>query len=265
MMLIAIASADDGGLEGQVSAHFGRSTHVTLVEVEDDQICSHWVEKNPNTELHQPGTMPLFIRALGASVVLSGGMGPRAVKMFRGHGIEVATGTVGSVRLAVEDYLRGKLKGVAPCKHSEVKGCVGHDISAPLLDERYGKGPTKRHTQGTWQCVAIAAQDDSGLTAAVDPKFGRAPYFVLVDLEAGEVVNTLLNTARSDPHRAEVAAAMAVVDGGARIVIAGSFGPRTKQALLASGVAMWTAPVGVGVDQTLERLKAGELTRLRAV
>ncbi len=131
---LAVACEDDRGLDGQVSGHFGRCPAYTVVEVQDGAIVGARVETNPHFGNHQPGTMPVFVRGLGANVVIAGGMGPRAIDMFTEFGIEVATGAVGNVRRVVEAYLRGELQGIVPCAHDHPESCGGeheHPDSGP--------------------------------------------------------------------------------------------------------------------------------------
>ncbi|NMC68909.1 MAG: P-loop NTPase [Myxococcales bacterium] len=122
---IAVACEDDRGLDGQVSGHFGRCPAYTVVEVQDGRIKGARVEANPHFHNHQPGAMPVFVRGLGADVVIAGGMGPRAIDMFGEYGIEVVTGAVGNVRRVVEAYLRGEQKGIVPCAHDHPDSCGG--------------------------------------------------------------------------------------------------------------------------------------------
>ena len=77
---------------------------------------------NPYYGHHQPGQVPAFINSLGANVMLTGGMGGRAIMFFQQFGIEGVTGAYGTVRQSVERYLGGELKGAAPCKESEEHG-----------------------------------------------------------------------------------------------------------------------------------------------
>ena len=96
--LIAVASEDSSGLEGQVSAHFGRCPFYVLAHVNGDTVVQSQVVANPHFGEHRPGMMPQFIHGLGANVIIAGGMGPRAIEMFHGFGIEVATGATGPVQ-----------------------------------------------------------------------------------------------------------------------------------------------------------------------
>jgi predicted Fe-Mo cluster-binding NifX family protein/DNA-directed RNA polymerase subunit RPC12/RpoP len=123
---IAVAADDDKGLDGQVSTHFGRCPYYVIAEVEDGKIAGLRTEKNSHFGNHQPGQMPVFIRNLGANVILAGGMGPGAVEMFHSFGIEVATGAVGNVGKVLDAYLRGEIKGIVPCEHDHPESCVNH-------------------------------------------------------------------------------------------------------------------------------------------
>lgn len=118
MKTIAITANDDQGLNGEMSMHFGHCSHFVLVDVDDtDQLTITKVQANPYAEQHQPGQIPEYIKSLGADVVLSGGMGGRAIEWFQQLGIEVATGHRPSIEAAVKAYLAGELNGASGCTH----------------------------------------------------------------------------------------------------------------------------------------------------
>lgn len=123
---IAIAAEDDRGMDGEVSQHFGRCPYYVMVEVDGEAVTGSRVEANPHYNNHQPGQMPLFIKQLGADVIIAGGMGPRAVNMFLEMDIEVATGATGVVGKVLEAYLRGEISGIVPCSHDHPESCGGH-------------------------------------------------------------------------------------------------------------------------------------------
>jgi predicted Fe-Mo cluster-binding NifX family protein len=77
---------------------------------------------NPYYGAHQPGQVPGFIHQQSADVMLSGGMGGRAIQFFQQYGIQAATGATGTVRTALESFLGGELSGAAPCKESVEHG-----------------------------------------------------------------------------------------------------------------------------------------------
>jgi predicted Fe-Mo cluster-binding NifX family protein len=118
-MKIAISIETNNDLDSVIAHHFGRCPFFALVDVEDGQIQDVNVISNPYYNNHQPGQVPGFIHEQGANVMLSGGMGHRAIEFFNQFGIETATGVAGTVRYALERYLGGELEGSKPCKESE--------------------------------------------------------------------------------------------------------------------------------------------------
>ena len=126
-MRIAVSAETNQGFDSQVAHHFGRCPFFALVEVEGEQIESVRIIENPFYAAHQPGQVPGFIQEQGADVMLSGGMGGRAIQFFTQFGIEAATGATGTVQEAVRCYLDGKIKGASSCAESEAHGHGDHD------------------------------------------------------------------------------------------------------------------------------------------
>ena len=117
-MRIAFSCDDDRGLEGVMAHHFGRCPYYAFVDVEDGQVKGVEVVSNPYYGQHAPGVVPDFIHSQGAKVMITGGMGSRAVAFFDQYGIEVITGASGTVRYALDAYLQGRLGGAEPCGES---------------------------------------------------------------------------------------------------------------------------------------------------
>lgn len=118
-MRIAISADTNGGLDSVVGQHFGRCPYFALVDLEGTEVTKVTMVANPYYPNHSPGEVPGFIHSQGANVMLSGGMGGRAVMFFEQLGIEAATGAAGTVRHALEAYLGGSLSGVEPCAESQ--------------------------------------------------------------------------------------------------------------------------------------------------
>ncbi|MBN1883106.1 MAG: NifB/NifX family molybdenum-iron cluster-binding protein [Deltaproteobacteria bacterium] len=123
MKKIACAADDGGGLNAELSAHFGRCPYYVMVTVEKENITDVSVVENPHYENHQPGVMPRFISSLGADVIIAGGMGPRAVDLFHSLNIDVVSGIIGRVEDVVRAFLDGKIEGVVPCAHDHNESC----------------------------------------------------------------------------------------------------------------------------------------------
>jgi predicted Fe-Mo cluster-binding NifX family protein len=121
-MRIAISADDRNGLESVVSPHFGRCPHYILVDVEAQEVKAVNAIDNPYYGHHAPGQVPAFINEQRVTVMLTGGMGGRAIAFFERFGIEAVTGASGTVRYALERYLGGELRGYAPCHESQAHG-----------------------------------------------------------------------------------------------------------------------------------------------
>lgn len=125
-MRIAVSANSKNGLDSLVAEHFGRCPFFALVDVEDKEVQAIEVVENPFFHGHQPGQVPGFIHEQKANVMLSGGMGGRAIQFFQQFGIEAATGASGTVRTALEHYFGGILTEAAACKESETHGHGHH-------------------------------------------------------------------------------------------------------------------------------------------
>jgi predicted Fe-Mo cluster-binding NifX family protein len=118
-MKIVVSAESNLGLDSQVAHHFGRCPFFAVVEVADKEVQSIDIIENPYFESHQPGQVPGLVKEKKADVMLSGGMGRRAIQFFNDFGIETATGATGTVQDAVNAYLAGKLRGASSCADSE--------------------------------------------------------------------------------------------------------------------------------------------------
>lgn len=135
-MRIAVSADNRQGLDSVVSPHFGRCPHFVLVDLDDHEVKEVREVDNPYYGQHQPGQVPGFIHNLGANVMLTGGMGGRAILFFQQYGIEGVTGAYGTVRQSVERYLGGELSGAAPCKESQEHG---HGDTTSWQDQAEGE------------------------------------------------------------------------------------------------------------------------------
>ena len=121
-MRIAVSADNKNGLDSIVSPHFGRCPHFILVDLDGTEAAEVREVDNPFYGNHQPGQVPGFVASLEANVMLTGGMGGRAIMFFQQYQIEGVTGAYSTVRQSLERYLGGELKGAAPCKESQEHG-----------------------------------------------------------------------------------------------------------------------------------------------
>lgn len=133
-MRIAISADNKDGLDSIVSPHFGRCPHFVLVDMEGQEVKAVNAIDNPYYSNHRPGQVPAFISSHDVNVMLTGGMGQRAIMFFQQYGIRAVTGATGMVRQSLENYLGGMLQGAAPCRES-VEHAHAHDDGAYEKDE----------------------------------------------------------------------------------------------------------------------------------
>ena len=105
--------------------------------------------------------------------------------------------------------------------------------------------------------VVITAQKDD-VDGPVDPRFGRARWFIVYDTETGESAvhdnEQNLNAAQG----AGVQAAQNVARLGVGGIITGHVGPRAFATLKAAGIKVYTGASGT-VKEAVTMLKAEEL------
>ncbi len=89
--------------------------------------------------------------------------------------------------------------------------------------------------------VAVTAMGP-GINAAFSPTFGRAPYFVIVEIDGENVtdVKSIPNPGANAPRSAGIMAAQALINEGVSAVISGSFGPNAYTVLSQAGIGMYT-------------------------
>lgn len=113
-MKIAVSSSN-----GMVFGHFGHCPEFMIFETDGKTILGSDKVENPG---HKPGFLPNFLNNLGVNVVISGGMGKRAITIFNEKHIEVITGASGDAKEVVEKYLKGELKSDGSvCENHEHK------------------------------------------------------------------------------------------------------------------------------------------------
>ncbi len=107
--------------------------------------------------------------------------------------------------------------------------------------------------------LAITTQG-ADLSAPVDPRFGRARRFLVVDTETNEfqAVDNAQNL--NAPQGAGIQAAMTVVELGVTAVITGNVGPKAFATLAAGDVDIYTGATGT-VAEALELFKAAKLQK----
>lgn len=102
-MKVAISTDGD-----EVCAHFGRAPQFTIITIENNELVEKKLVSNPG---HSVGSIPNFIHNQGATYMIAGGMGRRAIQFFNQYGIEVIVGITGKISDVITKILDGTLEG----------------------------------------------------------------------------------------------------------------------------------------------------------
>jgi predicted Fe-Mo cluster-binding NifX family protein len=107
--------------------------------------------------------------------------------------------------------------------------------------------------------ISAAGKD---LNAQVDNRFGRCPWFLVVDT-ASLAFSAVENRHAEEATGAGVAVATDLIDAHVDAVISGQVGPKAYEVLKAMGIDIFLVSGSVSVKDALERLKRGELQKMQ--
>ena len=109
--IIAIPTRDR-----RLCQHFGHCEKFALFETEDNSITN---EKYIDPPPHEPGALPSWLASKGATHIIAGGIGQRAVSLFKQQHIQVIAGALEKpARELAEDFLGNHLiAGANACDH----------------------------------------------------------------------------------------------------------------------------------------------------
>ena len=116
--------------EGRFCEHFGGAEAFSfyVVDKASRTIEDRSIGAPPE---HGRGVFPVWLRQHGATVVLAGGMGPRAAQIFAHQGVEVVLGVRGDdAESIVRSYLDGSLETNGEVCHEHGFHDCGHEYGA---------------------------------------------------------------------------------------------------------------------------------------
>jgi predicted Fe-Mo cluster-binding NifX family protein len=113
--------------DGRFCEHFGGADAFAFYTVDEASRSVGDLHVGAPPE-HGRGVFPVWLRQQGATVVLAGGMGPRAANIFAHHGVEVVLGVHGEdPEKIVSGYLDGTLDTTGEVCHDHGFHNCGHD------------------------------------------------------------------------------------------------------------------------------------------
>ena len=99
------------------------------------------------------------------------------------------------------------------------------------------------------------------LDARVDDRFGRCPWFLVIESDSLEF-DAVENRHAEEGMGAGMGAAKDLIDARIDVVISGQVGPKAYEVLNAGNIDIFLVSGNVTVKEALESLKRGELQRM---
>lgn len=107
--------------------------------------------------------------------------------------------------------------------------------------------------------VCVTA-NGSTLESTLDPRFGRADYFVIVDTNTMEF-EPVENSAAQAAGGAGITSAQSVVDKGITVVITGNVGPNAMNVLKAGEIEIYKG-LSASIKENVEKYNKGLLEKI---
>ena len=107
--------------------------------------------------------------------------------------------------------------------------------------------------------IALACEDNEGLSGQISQHFGRCPYYLIVDVEGDEIKRT---DSVDNPYYNNHVPGMVpqfINEQGANVMIAGGMGPRAIDMFGNLGIEVVTGAIG-NVGNVLQAYLKGEIS-----
>lgn len=211
------------------------------------------VQDNPSVTYFKPQGIPL--RDLAEVYLAVDSFEAIRLADLAGLGMEEAASRMGVSRHTFGRILAEGRRAVAEALvHGRaLRIAGGHYAVQP------GTGETTRDNEEPSMTKIAVTSEGPTLQDQVDPRFGRAAGFVVVDLDTMETRYVDNGASQAMAHGAGIQAAEAVSAAGAQIVLTGFVGPKAFAALAAAGIKVGQDLGGLTVGQAVERYQAGQV------
>ncbi|MCF7916605.1 MAG: NifB/NifX family molybdenum-iron cluster-binding protein [Candidatus Omnitrophica bacterium] len=103
--------------------------------------------------------------------------------------------------------------------------------------------------------ICITAEGDN-LDSKIDPRFGRAQYFLILDTES-EDLEAIQNRNVGGMGGVGVQSGQLISEKGVKVVLTGNVGPNAYKTLEAAGIEVISGVSGI-VRENIEKYKQGE-------
>jgi predicted DNA-binding protein (UPF0251 family)/predicted Fe-Mo cluster-binding NifX family protein len=159
-------------------------------------------------------------------------------------------------RTVTEAIIRGlvlRIEGGDYRMENDPHGCCGHPRPGRLDAAVEKKGDS------TMRKIAVSSESRE-LDGPVDPRFGRAAGFIVVDPETTDFEYVDNADCQGMAQGAGIQAAELMARHGVGVVLTGYVGPKAFQALAAAGIRVGQNLENVSVREAIMKYKNGEVT-----
>ena len=205
----------------------------------------------PVQQLGLSGLVKL-LEGSGAAVLLCGGLTCCALEALRNSGVQVLPWIGGVAGDVAQAWWSDTIQTM------KMPGCVGCG-QGQRWRRRGGIRKAKERLSMREGIIAVTSEGPD-ITDMVDPRFGRAAGFVVVDLATMATSYVDNGGSQALSQGAGIQAAENVARAGAGVVLSGFVGPKAFQALSAGGIQVIQNVEGMTVGQAVDKYKRGELT-----
>lgn len=190
-----------------------------------------------------------MLEAAEARVLLCGGLTCCTLETLRQFGVRVVPWIGGTASEVAKAWWAGsihtkRMPGCARCaKRRRQRGC---------------RKQPKENADMQTRIIAVTSEGPQ-MDSMVDPRFGRAAGFVVVNL--ADMTTTYIDNGGSQAmaQGAGIQAAENVAKARAQYLLSGFVGPKAFQALSAAGIKIIQDVEGMTVGQAVEKFRTGEL------
>ena len=103
---------------------------------------------------------------------------------------------------------------------------------------------------------SVVGQDED---SQVDGRFGRCPFFALVDDEGDSRIEFIANAGANAATGAGVGAAQQLLELGVAVVVTGQIGPKAFEIFTAAGIPVYLAPASLSLAEARKSWCSGNL------
>jgi predicted Fe-Mo cluster-binding NifX family protein len=215
---------------------------------------------------------------LNVDTLVCGAISRFMLSQIAAYDIRVVSFIAGDLREVILAWLSGDLKKAA----FTMPGCCGVEARLSRMDPlekkdhrvdkhrgcmnpRVGKGAGRteraaiQHNKEYVMAKIAVSCEEPGLDSQIDPRFGRAAGFCIVDSDTLEFKYVDNGSSQAMAQGAGIQAAETVCRSGAGVVLTGYVGPKAFRALSVAGIQVGQNLENMTVRQAIAKFKAGEV------